>query len=424
MNTKTKILSIILCIALCLSVFSACNQDQEKTITGKGKSTSAYFGTETILYLYDDFTLSGSEEKFEKAWTSAKNILAEIEEAVSISVESSDISKFNELKYGESMQISELTFDLLTEAKNAYADTNGLYDPTVYNLVDLWGFTPRFNDYNYSPSTKYDRAYENGALPLPQEKYISAFTKLADFSKIEILGNEKDGYTIVKNIQSVEIDGEVFQAKMDLGGVAKGYAVKKIEQSIRAQGYEYGYINCGSSSMALLKSYSKTAVDNKTYKFDLGIRKPREGGSDEGIYLKARTSDVMLSSSGDYEHSYYLDGKIYCHIVNPFTGLPMNIGKEGNQKGISTITVIGGSGDYDDALSTALCLMEFDEALKYINENLMDMKIFVVLFDQTSEKYEFLTNVDETEYFVVDNAYSLASKLENGKIIYTGSILK
>ena len=86
--------------------------------------------------------------------------------------------------------MSSLTAQLFQIARAAYEDTDGAYDPTVYPLVDLWGFSPRFNRNTYQPTQPYDRAYVDGKLPLPDPAYIEALTRLVGMETIVLTGDE------------------------------------------------------------------------------------------------------------------------------------------------------------------------------------------------------------------------------------------
>lgn len=420
MKKFKNIILLLLIFAMILPIFSAC-AEKEVALTNKGKTTNVFFSTETKVSLFDDFTKQENLDKFDRAWNDCKQILSQIENLCSLSVSDSDISKFNELKFGESIVVSETTAKIFQIAKTEFDKSNGLFDPTIYPLVDLWGFSPRFNDFNYTPTTAYDRKRVLDAFPLPDEKYIDAFLQLVDFSNVVLSYDEKIGYTLAKNIPDVTVDGVTYSAKLDFGGIAKGYAVEQMTKILQNYGYEYGYISCGSSSMALMKNYSPTT---DTERYNLAINKPRDGANlTSPIFAKVKVSDASLSSSGDYEHNYFLDGKNYCHIINPFTGYPVNVSPNSDklQVGVSTITLIGGSADYDDALTTALLLMPFDELIAYINENLSDRMIVLVIFKENEDTFEVVTNITDDKIDFFDDAYLLSSKLENGKVVYTGT---
>ncbi|MEG2001614.1 MAG: FAD:protein FMN transferase, partial [Clostridia bacterium] len=393
----------------------------------KCKSSGAFLSTESKIIVYDYFTKKENLDKFDKAWADCRNALKKIDSFCSPAVATSDLVKFNELKFGESIQINEITAKILEIAKADFELTNGLFDPTVYPLVDLWGFTPRFSEFGYTPTTPYDRVRnDDGSFDLPDEKYIDAFVKLVDFSKITLTFDEKSGYTLTKNIPDIVVDGKTYSAKLDLGGIAKGYAIEQMNVILRGYGYQYGYISCGSSSMSLFKSYTPNSTSDENY--NLGVNKPRDGADPtSSIYAKIKMKDMSLSSSGDYEHSYSIDGKNYCHIIDPRSGYPINISPKSAdqpQVGIATITLLGGAADTDDGLTTALSLMSLDELMSFIDTKLSDRMYMLVLFKQGETKFEVVTNIDNSLLTFVDDAYVLSSKIENGKVIYTGEYLK
>ena len=105
-------------------------------LSGKSKVTTAYFGTVCSMFVFDDFSDPEAERRFETVWRAVKELLAEIENAVSVSIGSSDIARFNALSCGESIEIGEHTANILQIAKRAFADTGGLYDPSVFPLVE------------------------------------------------------------------------------------------------------------------------------------------------------------------------------------------------------------------------------------------------------------------------------------------------
>ncbi|MHB1314445.1 MAG: FAD:protein FMN transferase [Christensenellales bacterium] len=392
--------------------------------SAKTKQTNAFFATTSTLCLYNDYNKAENAVAFQNVWEEVKLLLAEIENTVSVSVDTSDIARFNTLSYGGSMKISNHTARIIETAKDVYEKTSGLYDPTVYPLVDLWGFTPRFNVLGYAPAFAYDRERSGDGFPLPDKKYVDAFLKITDFSGIVLTGNEQNGYELKKMIRPVTVDSVQYDAQLDLGGIAKGYAADKVIELLQSRHYEYGYFSCGSSSMGLMKSASDKARQSGTVQFNLGIRKPRAGKTEDEAYMTVKVSDVYLSSSGDYNLFYKLGDTIYCHILNPFTGLPMNTPAGSAQRGIATVTVIGGYAAYNDALSTALCVMEPAAAIDYINKELKNYKAILVLYHAGYDTYEVVTNMKQNEYYINDAAYVLSSSIDgNGNILYSGKFM-
>ncbi|MEG2624348.1 MAG: FAD:protein FMN transferase, partial [Clostridia bacterium] len=326
------------------------------------RETYDYFATVCALSLYTEDAGALGKAHFEQTWAQVRALMGEIEQAVSVSVPESDIARFNRLRYGQSLSISPHTAAILRIAKQVHAQTGGLYDPTVYPLVDLWGFSPRFNAVTYLPECAYDRSYRDGQLPLPEKKYIEALHALVNLDGVVLTREAAGGVRMTKNIWPVRLDGVTYEAKIDLGGIAKGYAADRVIERLREAGYRYGHFVCGGSSMAMLKCASPKSVENGTYAYALGVRKPRAGRNKDSSFVKVSVSDVTLSSSGDYSHGYVQGGVRYCHIIDPRTGYPINVPDGGLpdgsvQAGIAAITLSSPDATYNDAMSTALCVM-------------------------------------------------------------------
>ena len=105
------------------------------------RQTMDYFSTVCMLTIYPENNVDG-----QTIWQEVKATLARIEQAVSVSDASSDVARFNTLQFGEETAVSSDTAAMLKIAMLIHEQTDGLYDPTVYPLIDLWGFSPRFNE--------------------------------------------------------------------------------------------------------------------------------------------------------------------------------------------------------------------------------------------------------------------------------------
>lgn len=394
--------------------------------TTKNKQTTAYFATYSTLSLFDDFTRADKSDAYAAAWEDIKALMGEVERAVSVSMPDSDIARFNALPQGGSLRVSGRTAEILRIAGRIYEQSNGAFDPTVYPLVDLWGFTPRFNTNQYAPETPYDRAYEEGVLPRPDALYIEGLLPLVGFSGIELRGDEASGYMLIKHTADVSIDGVAYSAKLDLGGVAKGYVVDEALQILRDAGFAYGYFSNGGSSMGLLRNGAAEAAGEPDSAFRVGVRKPRAGLDDSlSAYAKIKVQSRCLSTSGDYDHCYRVGDTICCHIIDPFTGYPINWPDGEAQRGISTVTLFCDSAALGDAYTTALCVMPFEETLAFINEHLRDVLVAVVLYSADSEIYEVVTNIPEGVIEIQDSAYQMASRIDaDGTVVYTGTLLR
>lgn len=374
------------------------------------RQTDAYFSTVSALFLYDEPEQS---DRFAAAWAKVKEILAEVEQSVSLSFPDSDISRFNALPCGGSVAISDMTAAILTTAMEVYAQTGGLYDPTVYPLVDLWGFSPRFNRNAYSPLMPYDRAFEDGRLPAPKDSDISALLPLVGLSGVRLY-RDGDVWRLQKHTPSVVLGGAVIHAQLDLGGIAKGYACDAVRRFLLEQGYTMGHFVCGESSMSILSRPSGDGL----YRLTMG--KPRPGAADSPHYASIRIRDAALSTSSDSTHFRLYDGMRYSHIIDPRTGRPMNAPESGIQRGAASVSLLCESAAYGDAMSTALCLMSPQEAAAFISANLSGTPCVIAYAHSGAETLEVLTSTDA--FTLEDPSYLPASIIdEHGTLRYTGA---
>ncbi len=384
-----KTLAVLLAALVCLG---ACAAESENYT----RATADYFNTVSAL------RISGvSEKKFSEIWEKTNEILDGIEKSASLSKPDSDISRFNRLKFGEETAVSCTTAEMLSAAFYAYKKTDGLYNPCVYPLVDLWGFSYRFTSSSYKKQTPYDRDYVLGSLPPPDEKYIKAFLKLMDFSKIEL--NKKDGaYYLKKNIPPVTVDGVTYDAKLDLGGIAKGYACDKVMETLKQEGCVFGLFICGQSSIGFLKNTEKQS------EYLLEIKKPfgADGGSPH--YANAKIKDAMLSSSVPYSKGYKTRNASYYHIIDPNTGWPLSDDYKTHGKTALCSTAIGSNAALCDAFTTGICLMDKEKYSQFLKNNPSIKAIAVFENDENKTdktRYEALTNIESIN--MLDNEYIL-----------------
>ncbi len=338
--------------------------------------------------------VSGSEGA-EETWNAIKETLDRIEYSLSTESEGGSVARFNACEAGETVEIDAIAYDVLAQAKSYYEKTSGAYNPAVGLLVDLWGFTPRFTGASGGAAQPYDR--EDETQRLPDEKYLTAFTALTDFSGVELF--ERDGKYYAKKPESaraVVCDAEgretEYTMRLNLGGIGKGYAVDETEKLVRAAGYERGYFNLGGSSMFVLNGEDGGAQE-------IGILNPRPSERfPTQTYATVREENASLSSSGDYQLYYEIDGKRYCHIVNPFTGYPVNAEPQNDGSGLLTASVFGLSAAEGDAVTTALLVMGRDDALSYIAENLSGARVSLVYYDGAADSYTVYTNYSDDRF--------------------------
>ena len=195
---------------------------------------------------------------------------------------------------------------LLEEANRLSLASEGLFNPVIGNLIELWGF--------------HDNALPIGTLPdgTAIEKLVAENPTVDDIT-IE------DDRVITRNA------GVAY----DLGGFAKGLAIDRAIERLRESGIEHAIINAGGDLRAIGQRGERP--------WRIGIRHPREPGILASIEI---TDDDSVFTSGDYERFFEVDGKRYHHIVDPRSGYPAS--------DTMSVTVIHSDAATADAAATAL----------------------------------------------------------------------
>lgn len=145
--------------------------------------------------------------------------------------------------------------------------------------------------------------------------------------------------------------------RIDLGGIAKGYAVDQAIHLLQQRGIRHALVSAGGDSQLL--------GDRRGRPWIIGIRNPRDTPK-HSLKEKARTSpvvlplaDIAISTSGDYERYFIRDGVRYHHIINTRTGR--------SARASESATVIGPDATMTDALSTSVFILGAEKGIALIN---------------------------------------------------------
>ena len=299
--TPKKQAAILLFCALCLLFGCARPSDAPLTKTG------FYFNTVISITIYD-----GDESLLDDCFEIAKRY----EDLFSATIPSSEISSINEAK-GTPVCVSDETVDLLKKGLSYCEMSDGGFDITIGALSSLWNFSE--ND---------------GTLPDPSE--IEAACSTVNYHNISLRGNE--------------VCLENPDARIDLGGIAKGYIADRMKSYLNENGITEGMVNLGGNVLCLGEKADKT-------NYRIGIQMPfGEHGELAGIL---DVSDGTVVSSVVYERYIEVDGKRYHHILNPATGYPY-------ENGLLSVTILCENSADGDGLSTACFSLGLDEGMALI----------------------------------------------------------
>lgn len=137
------------------------------------------------------------------------------------------------------------------------------------------------------------------------------------------------------------------EVRINLGGIAKGYAVARGAALLQAAGVTHALLNAGGDT--------RVVGDRRGQPWIVGIRHPRAANQ---VVTRLPLVDEAISTSGDYERFFEDAGRRYHHIINPMTGTP--------SEGILSVTVIGPDATFTDGLSTALFVLGVERGLEFI----------------------------------------------------------
>jgi thiamine biosynthesis lipoprotein len=147
------------------------------------------------------------------------------------------------------------------------------------------------------------------------------------------------------NYRAVELDARTRSIRyhqtgmrINLGGIAKGYAVERGAHLLRERGVWHAHLNAGGDS--------RVVGDRRGQPWMIGVRNPRER---DAVVARLPLVDEAISTAGDYERFFDRDGVRYHHILDPSTGLPST--------GVRSVTVIGPDATMTDGLDTAVFVM-------------------------------------------------------------------
>ncbi len=227
----------------------------------------------------------------------------------------SEISAINRAA-GEPMAVavSPQTLAVLAIARRYWRISGGAFDPTVGPLVAAWGF-------------------HGNAGRVPDARELDSLRALIGFAAVEI----------DSAMGTVRLPRPGMQ--LDLGGVAKGYALDLARAALGNAAVRAGMLDLGGNVLVVGR-----APGTSDGRWRIGIVHPRDASRTIGSIA---LDSGAVATSGDYERYYVIDGERYSHIIHPATGRPTSSG-EGS---VISATAIGPRGEWSDGLSATLLLL-------------------------------------------------------------------
>ncbi len=229
-----------------------------------------------------------------------------------------EISRLNALPAGESVVVSPETFFVLQRSAEVSQASGGAFDITCRPLVSLWKQAGRDNR-------------------LPEQATLSNTLAVVGWTKLKL---DPPSRSVTKTADGMQID---------LGGIAKGYALDQAAERMKAAGATCGLIDVGGDIVAVGKQANGDP-------WRIGVQHPFQSG----LIMKLALSDRAIATSGNQQRFNAIEGRRYSHIVDPRTGRPAHQAP--------SVTVIAPDGITADAWATVFSVLSVEEGLAKAKE--------------------------------------------------------
>jgi thiamine biosynthesis lipoprotein len=261
---------------------------------------------------------SRNEQEAHKAMSAAYEEIQRIETLLSRYYTESQIYKVNQLAGEEAVGVDLEVAEIVRRSLRYAELTDGAFDITIGPVIDLWGI-----------GTEHER--------VPEDLELRHILQYVDYRKIDIRGEQ-------------EIRLREPGMKLDVGGIAKGYAVDRAIDVLQHHNITSVLLNAGGDIRCI-----GTKPDGTPWR--IGIQDPRKGSEILGI---VPLQDVAIATSGDYERFFFQDTIRFHHIFSPHTGIPA--------RGCQSVTILAKRAEVADVFATAAFIMGPQRGLKFIEE--------------------------------------------------------
>ena len=256
----------------------------------------------------------------------------------------------------QAVKVDSEIIELLLLAKEWHEKTDGVFDVTLGSVLTIW------HEYR-TEGVALNKLGEYGKIPSKEQ--LEEASLYTGWDYIEI--NEIE--------QTVYITHEA--VSLDVGAIAKGYAVEKLAIILEEAGLKYAVLNGGGNIRTI-----NHKADHSPWK--VGIKEP-DTMVNESIDAFSLTISTSVVTSGDYDRYYIGEGDVHLHhIIDPRTLMPSE-----NSRSVSIVYPNSG---ISDILSTVLTVLDFDDGVAFVNqynsENPQQQIGVLWIFTEPQKQYE------------------------------------
>jgi thiamine biosynthesis lipoprotein len=300
-------LSHLSSLLVILILFGCSNKPDIIEITGSKMGT-----TYSITVVADQLPPDDLSQQIDR-------LLSKVDNSMSTYKDESEISRFNRLSVGETIEISSEFAEVIRISQSVWHQSNGAFDPTIGPLVDLWGFGP------------VDREQQ-----IPSTESIEQVLTTIGFESIVL-----QGLTLSK----------LRPVALDLSAVAKGYAVDLVANYLEMLALPDYLVEIGGELRV-------SGANPEGIPWRIALEQPQLFAAvDKVIEL----TDIAIATSGDYRNYFEKGGVRYSHTIDPRNGMPI-------RHQLASVTVITESCAEADAWATAFSVLGADESAELANK--------------------------------------------------------
>jgi len=297
---------VVLC--LLLTAGSSKNERKRYSITGLAQGT-----TYAVVYYANDSSVSQQQ---------VDSILKSLDQSLSLYQPNSLINQFNQSAKG--LALDRHLLKVIKASLATYKSTNGLFDATVFPLVEAWGFAVKKKN------------------TIPDSHTVRSLQSCVNSKWLQLKGNY-----LYKKKPCV---------KIDLNGIAQGYSVDVLAAFLESKNIHHYLVEIGGE----IRVKGRKQPTNE--KMKIGIESPALGAFDEYPLQKIVQIDAgAITTSGSYRRYHETKGQKITHIINPKTGNPQ-------KNELISVTVYAKDAMTADAYDNALMLMGLQHALAFVEK--------------------------------------------------------
>lgn len=295
----------------------------------KQKFSSSFldlFDTASTILAYSD-----NQESFDSELEQFHKMLEEYDHLYDIYKEydgMNNLCTVNKLAGEKPVKVDERIIDLLEYGKEIYELSSGNTNICFGSVLSIW------------------HRYRSEGMDNPNN------ASLPDMKELKKANEHTSIDDLVINRENSTVFFKDDKLKLDVGAIAKGYAVEQVGEWSKTL-WSSAAISIGGN----IFTYGNKNDDGKTL-WNIGIENPDTSANDYLCTVKITDKSVVVS--GDYQRYYIVDGKKYCHIINPETLMPSEY--------YSGVAVVCDDSALGDALSTTLFNMPLEEGMALINK--------------------------------------------------------